>query len=185
MRAVTFADLNLVEYLQQNFVLLWHNQSAELPGIAGVQQKYTPEQAKAYPEGGGGGNVRTYFCTADGAVAYYLEGYWGSERYLAEARFAQGLTAQLATLEPVRREEGTRKALAARRTEVAGLRQKLRVDNPEEFRKKVYQSELRKREAALGLLENTLTASAQLAVRPIEPIVRELALRNSIRGVIR
>jgi hypothetical protein len=184
MRTVTFADLDLVEHLQKHFILVWHNQSPDM-GMQGVQQKYTPAQAKAYPEGGGGGNVRTYFCLPDGRVAYYLEGYWRGDSYLAEARFARGLVARLGALPEGKRQQATAEALAAHRAEVADLRRKLREQHPEEFKKKVYESEVRKRDAALGLLENTLAASAPLAAQAVEPIVRDLAMRNSLRGAIR
>ena len=184
MRTVTFADLDLVEHLQKHFVLVWHNQSPD-GGMQGVQQKYTAAQAKAYPEGGGGGNVRTYFCLPNGRVASYLEGYWRADSYLAEARFAGTLVTRLAALPDGQRPQTTVKALAAHRAEVADLRRKLRERHPEEFKKKVYESEILKRDAALGLLESSLAASTPLAAQAVDPILRQLAMRNTLRGAIR
>jgi hypothetical protein len=185
MRTVTFADVELIDYLRQNFVLVWHNQAPEGPGIEGVQQRYTPAQAQAYPEGGGGGNVRSYFCTPDGKVVYFLQGYWRHDRYLAEARFARELTPKVAALPQGQRAEAARRSLAARRGEVASLRQKLQQQHPQEFAKKVYESAVRRREAALGLLDQTLLASNDLTSRPVELILRELTLQNALRGEFR
>jgi hypothetical protein len=185
MRTVTFADVGLVEYLRDNFVLVWHNQAPEGPGIEGIQQRYTPEQAKAYPEGGGGGNVRSYFCAPDGQVVYHLQGYWCCERYLTEARFAHALTRRLAALPEGQRPGAAREALAGRRREVAGWREELRQRHPEEFTKKVYESEVRKRDAALGLLDATLAASNDLSARTVEPILRELRMHHMFRGEFR
>ncbi|MCI0461204.1 MAG: hypothetical protein L0Z62_30015 [Gemmataceae bacterium] len=182
---MTFADVSLLGYLKDNFVLLWHNQAPEGPGIEGAQQAYTPEQARAYPEGGGGGNVRSYFCTPDGKVVYYLEGYWGFERYLAEARFGRELAMRVAALPEAQRALESSKALAARREEVARWRQKLREQHPQEFSKKVYQSEVRKREAAFGLLENTLAASVNVSAQPVQPILGQLQMNHGFRGEFR
>src|SRR5262245_48277588 len=99
MRTVTFADLDVVDYLRQHFVLVWHDQTGGMPA--------PPEQAGAaptgdYPEGGGGGNLRTFFCAPDGTVFRYLEGYWGPERYRAAAREARQLARGLTTLPEAR-----------------------------------------------------------------------------------
>jgi hypothetical protein len=55
----------------------------------------------------------------------------------------------------------------------------------QEFAKKVYESAVRRREAALGLLDQTLLASNDLTSRPVELILRELTLQNALRGEFR
>lgn len=185
MRTVTFADLSVIDDLKQHFVLLWHNQSVDAFAMEGVQQKYTPEQVKAYPEGGGGGNVRTYFCTSDGKVLYYLQGFWRDERYRAEADFARKLDARARAEWIDSQAHELRQALLARRDDVAALRRKLREQYPEEFKKKVYESDVQKRHAALGLLHDNLTAHHDLALRPVQPILQEIWRNNTLRGEIR
>src|SRR5438128_5972282 len=94
MRTVTFADPVLIDYLKRHFVLVWHNQAPEVPPSA-----FTAREAPGnYPEGSGGGNLRTYFCTADGAICYYLEGYWGPERFLTQAQHGHDLVRKLTPL---------------------------------------------------------------------------------------
>src|SRR5947207_829302 len=94
-RTVTFADLDVVEYLKKHFVVVWHNQSPEIYAQPGQQENPSPETAKAYPEGGGGSNVRSYFCNSSGEVLCSLEGYWSPQRYLAESKFAAGLESKV------------------------------------------------------------------------------------------
>jgi hypothetical protein len=182
---VTFADLKVVAQLKEHFVSIWHNQSPELYAVKGRQEVFTPAQLKAYPEGGGGGNVRSYFCAADGTVLYYLQGYWNTGRYLAEARFARELAGKMAVLPVDRRTAAVRQALIGRRDEVAGQRQALRRKFPAEFNKKVYESEVRRREAALGLLEQTLNTSLTLAGKPLTPILDQIRQQNRHLGVIK
>src|SRR5688572_11823414 len=95
MRTVTFADLQLAEYLRIHFVLVWHNQSPELYSMPGEQERLTAEQHKAYPQGGGGGNIRTYFCSANGQIVTYLEGFWRIGRFRAEAQVANNIISDL------------------------------------------------------------------------------------------
>jgi hypothetical protein len=185
MRTVTFADLSVIDDLKKNFILLWHNQSVDAFAMGGVQQKYTPEQVKAYPEGGGGGNVRTYFCTPDGKVLYYLQGFWRDERYRAEADFARQLAARAAAATKEDPALAVRKTLVARQGEIADLRRLMRERHPEEFKKKVYESEIQKRHAALGLLHDNLTAHNDLQMRPVQPILQEIWRNNTLRGEIR
>ncbi|MBY0527671.1 MAG: hypothetical protein K2R98_30010 [Gemmataceae bacterium] len=186
MRTVTFADLPLVEYLKQNYVVVWHNQSPDLfSSEAGQQEKYTAEQVKAYPQGGGGGNVRSYFCTPDGGILYYLEGYWSGERYLAEARFARDLFDKVKSLPATEQAELARRTLAKHEEMINRERQAIREQHPEEFAGRFRPTEVRKREAALGLLARTLQLSTREASRPVPPILEELRLANIRRGAIK
>lgn len=108
MELRTFGDLELVEYLNKNFVLLWENR-LDVEGYAALHglilnrepEHFRPEQVMDYAEGRGGDSARTYFCTADGKVVYQLSGFWKAPRYLAEARFARDLIgSSSAVLEP-------------------------------------------------------------------------------------
>jgi hypothetical protein len=185
MRTVTFADLRVVAQLKADFIPIWHNQSPDLYAVRGRQEVYAPAQIKAYPEGGGGGNVRSYFGAADGTVLYYLQGYWSAERYLAEARFARRLAAQVAALPLDRRPARIRQALDERRAQVAAQRQAMRRRHPAEFKKKVYESEIGRRDAALGLLEQTLQASRDMAGKPLAPLLAQIRRQNRTLGVIK
>jgi hypothetical protein len=185
MRTVTFADLSVVDYLKQNFVVVWHNQSPDLFAVKGQQEKYAAEQVKAYPQGGGGGNVRSYFCTPDGKLLYYLEGYWSGERYLTEARFARSLAATLQASPAEQRTERARRELARREEHVTGERAAVRARHPEEFKGRFQPTEVRKTEAALGLLQKTLQMSLTQTAEPVPPVLEQLRLDNIRRGVLK
>lgn len=180
MRTVTFADLELVDYIKQNFVTVWHNQAPEIFSEEGQQAKCTPEQAKAYPQGGGGGNVRSYFCLPDGQVVYYLEGFWSRERFMAEAKFARELADKVGQAND--RQSVIRQALAERRNQVNQEREELVKQHPEEFQKKVFESEIRKREAALGLLAKTLEVSEAVIKSPMAQIM--VSLQNRRKAIV-
>lgn len=185
MRTVTFADLEVVDHIKQNFVAVWHNQSSDIYSSGpGKQEKLTAEQAKAYPQGGGGGNVRTYFCQPDGKVIYYLEGFWAKDRYLAEARFARELADKARQSAEADRPALVRKALGERSQEVANERKAIREKHPGEFAGKFEPTEVRKREAALGLLEKTLKTSEGQIGQAVRPIMDKLRAENIRAGKI-
>lgn len=186
MRTVTFADLEVVDHIKQNFVAVWHNQSPDIySSEPAKQEKFTADQIKAYPQGGGGGNVRTYFCQADGKVIYYLEGFWAKERYLAEARFARDLADQARKNAETERPVLVRKALEERGRQVADERKAIREKHPREFAGKFEPTEVRKREAALGLLEKTLKTSEGQIGQPVRPIMDKIRAENIRRGIIK
>src|SRR5438094_9323727 len=103
MRTVTFAELDVVAHLRENFVTVWHNQTPDRPGLFPAQDFSPAEERNRYPEGGGGNNVQTYFCTPDGKLIYHLEGYWGCNRYVREAFYAKALASRLATVPETQR----------------------------------------------------------------------------------
>lgn len=186
MRTVTFADLEAVDYIKKNFVAVWHNQSPDIYSSGpGKQEKFTAEQIKAYPQGGGGGNVRSYFCLADGSVIYYLEGFWGKDRYLAEARFARELADKARKSAATDRPALVRKVLEERGRQVADERQAIRARHPADFEGKFQPTEIRKNEAALGLIEKTLKASDGQIGQPVRPIMDKLRAENIRRGIIK
>ena len=95
---MTFADLDVVDDLNQHFVLLWEN-PLDLESYAALHQfveegpakRYTDEEVSGYAEGKGAESARTYFCTPDGRIVHHLAGYWKGPRYRAEAKFAREL----------------------------------------------------------------------------------------------
>lgn len=185
MRTVTFADLQVVDYLKQNFVVVWHNQSAAIYEARGKQEKYTAEQVKAYPQGGGGGNVRSYFCAPNGKVLYYLEGFWSGDRYVMEARFAGELAVKLKTVPEAEHLALTRAAVAKREEQVSGQRQAIREQHPDEFKGRFQPTDTRRKEAALGLLERTLQLTLAQLGQPVDPILKQLLPDNVRRGVLK
>ena len=139
MRTGAFADEKIVDFLNENFILAWNNHSPDRN--TGPAQQYTPAQCKAYPEGGGAGNLRTYFVGSDGVIVGELQGFWSAARYLAEAKFALTLTKANRQLKHAERAKAIREEAS-----------KLAKENPGEMRKPVRNSEIRKRVAALQLL---------------------------------
>jgi len=148
MRTVTFADPDLIEWMNGAFVLLWSDarpideQVAE-PGE--IQPVYTPEELAAYPDGGGGRNLRTVFVRPDGSYLHGLHGWWPAALFREECDRALRL---LAIPEPG-------EAAARQLADMDGLdaeAARLRRDQPAEFRKPVGQSPVARRAAALELL---------------------------------
>jgi hypothetical protein len=93
MRVVTLFEPATQQFLSEHFVLVTHNQMPELYCSsstidATVSNAYPSEQLAAAHEGAGGGNVRSFFCTADGRVVNYVAGFWGPSRFLAEANWS-------------------------------------------------------------------------------------------------
>lgn len=169
MRTATFGDHQVIQTLQRDFVLLWHNQH---PGQnpTGEQAPPTAEQAKAYPEGAGGSNVLTYIADPTGRVAYKLTGFWRAERYLAELKFARGLANRLADESPEKVTELIAADHKVRAKAVAGERAELARKHPDEFKKAVRESEVRKKDSALGLLEQSLADSAVNGLKSVSDV---------------
>jgi hypothetical protein len=173
MRTVTFADSAIVDFVNEHFVPVWNNHNPE-PTASGVQAEYTPEEIAAYPEGGGAGNLVTYVVSPQGTLLAQLQGYWSPPRYQEELRWSRDLTPENAQELHVRRSE-SRHAEASRLAE----------EHPEEQQKPVRDSEVRRRIAALGLLENSHQISIATLGRAIKEILELLQWEQSERGVIR
>lgn len=162
MRTATFGDRQVIRTLQQEYVLLWHNQQ---PGLnaTGEQAAPTAAQAKAYPEGAGGTNVITFVADSSGKVAYKLTGYWRPEAYLRELKFGRQVAAAVTDASPEKTAEVLGAEHKTRLAAIAERRAELAKKFPEEFQKPVRESEVRKEDAALGLLVQSLTDSAAVA----------------------
>lgn len=166
MRTATFGDRQVIRTLQRDFILLWHNQS---PGLnePGEQAQPTPEQIKAYPEGAGGSNVVTYFADPDGKVVYQLTGFWRPERFRTELTFARHLAGKVKDEKDDKLKEVLLAEYKQQLDVIREERKKLTDAYPEEFKKAVRESEVRKKDAALGLLQNCLDVSPNTAGLPL------------------
>lgn len=175
MRTATFGDRQVIRTLQRDFVLLWHNQHAG-EVLKGEQAAPTAEQVKAYPEGAGGSNVVTYFAEPGGKVVYKLTGFWRPDRYLSELKFARDLTGNVKDEKPEKLPGVLAEELKVRAKAVTDERAKLVDKYPEEFKKPVRESEVRKKDAALGLLEQSIAASLAGG----QPMLKELMVMRKL-----
>jgi hypothetical protein len=128
MRVETLSRAEVVGPLNEHFVVAWSNLVPELYGNADPNAppppSYNPEHARSMPEGGGGGNIRVYFCTPDGLIVHQVVGFWKAERFVEEVEFARGLL-------PLSPDE-VRARQAARREEIAALRTAAGAEVPAE-----------------------------------------------------
>jgi hypothetical protein len=162
MLARTFADLELVDYLQRNYLMVWHCQLPkgwydELDLSLDGLRNYSDEQIQGYAEGRGGINLQSYFCTSDGRVVRYLEGYWNAATYLTEARLAHQLAEQVRTMPGGQGIELARAVLAQRGKDMIRHRQ---GTGPDEA-------------IRLDVMRKALADSALLIGRPIPAILNQ------------
>ncbi len=171
MRTVTFADPAVIRELQAHFVLYWHDR---LP--AGAQpDPGTPEQARTYPEGGGGTNVLTHVAAPDGRVVLRLPGFWRPERYLAELRFGRELALAVgkrphdpaAVRFAAERLDDRMRRVAAERAEIEWRHHAVAEMKPGE-------SDVQRRYAALKVLEEALGPAARPDLDAIEAVIDRL-----------
>ena len=190
MRRTTFADEQLVQNLRQQVVAVWHDQNGALNG-KGLALNCTPQPAqtapteamiKAYPVGGGGGNLRTYFCAPSGKIVHYLEGYWPAKQFAAEVRYAQAQYRAMketpAGTMPKTLAANLSKEIAAIEAERAGLVER----HPAEFKKPFPQSEIRRRHASLGLKVKAYRDAIKLAGKDVSPVLAQLMILQIGRG---
>lgn len=149
MRTVTFADENLSSWLNRTFVLAWYDvKPSATPQNGALQPAYSKEEIAAYPEGGGGNNIRTVFCSPDGTVRHAVQGWWPAERFREECE--RGLAC--ATAKSV----DAAKDLRARGAEaLVKAADALALANPAEMRRPVRESEIGRHVAALRLRANS------------------------------
>lgn len=175
MRAVTFADARLVDYLKRHFVLLWHNQAPEAPSPPPADSR---EETTVYPEGSGGSNLRAYVCNADGTICYVLEGYWGPERFLARMQQGHDLYRKLTSLPPAQRLRQAGHELTQHLWDLGRARRRLRDEHGVPASS---QGSAAAEDARLLVLERAVLASADLFAQPVAPILRELEEKNRVR----
>jgi len=164
MRTVTFANLDLAQYLERNFILVWDNQ-APYPA-ANNQEALAQREMASYPEGSGGSNVRSYFCTANDEIVLLLEGYWSAERYLALAKFVRELGDQVTAQHQDEQVKALQKALRAHAQFVARERDLLAPA-------KTPDAEVQKKAAALTSLQNSFHNSIPLAFKPAQGFLNQ------------
>jgi hypothetical protein len=181
MRTVTFADETLVDYINDHYIPVWLNHAEEVfEGQApeGQEQvQYTKEQMAAYPEGGGGGNIRTFLVTADGIIRHAFNGYWSATTYRSE--LTAGLPWVTAkTLDEAR--EGRREHQGVLQAKANAIRN----ENPMEMKKPVKTSDIRRTIAAIELLVNNYKNYQSYVGRRIDEVHQEILEQNLNRGVI-
>jgi len=100
LQARTLGDLDVTIELSRHFVVVWQDLlpaswygSGELIRPSLERQ---PADTRPYREGRGQGTVRSFFATSDGRLVHTLEGFWGPERFLREARLARNLIGRAA-----------------------------------------------------------------------------------------
>ncbi len=84
---MTFSDRRVADYLNDQFVCVWRNRApgtpqTDFPRITDFRWE------RNFPEGTGNGAVNMYFCSSNGFVMNELGGFWATEDFLEEARFA-------------------------------------------------------------------------------------------------
>jgi hypothetical protein len=171
---VTFADARVVDYLKRHFVLVWHNQAPAVPpSSTGSEASHGGE---AYPEGGGAGNLRAYFCTSDARICYYFEGYWGPDRFLMQAQQGHDLVRSLTLLPSAQRPIRAGEELSRQLWDLTAERRRLRHARQADVAQQNSRAALQ--DAALGVRERAVLASADLFAQPVAPILDELQQKN-------
>lgn len=89
---MTFSDPATHDFLARSFVCAKVNL---VPGLLlGGASHHSEELLAQFPEGGGGGNVRSIFCTPDGRILSEVKGFWRPERYREEASLALAMSVE-------------------------------------------------------------------------------------------
>jgi hypothetical protein len=177
MRSVTFADDKVVDTLNAGFVLVWNNHAPDYGGGGdGARQPlFSKEEIERYPEGAGGGNIRSYVCRDDGSIAHYVEGWYRPARYLAEISFAVDLLG-----------EGDASAKRkAHRDALVEAQAKIAREQSGEMQKPFEESAARREHAMLGLLVNVQDLARQAGRQKIEKLLEQIKESYSERGVIK
>lgn len=100
----------------ERFEVVVHDQA---PGLycGDSTARYPSAQVEGCPESGGGGNVRVFLCTPEGAVAFQILGYWRPERFLEELSRGEEILARPADTDRLHRACRERHAASADRAE--------------------------------------------------------------------
>jgi hypothetical protein len=163
MRTVTFADRNVVDLLNEKFVVVWNNHNVER-NTKGFQATYSPVEMAAYPEGGGGRNLYTIVAAPDGTLLHTMVGYWSATMLLGELDFSLGLTL-----------ENRLERHAVRATALRAEAAKLLTDHPQEAGKRVKESPTLRRKAALELMAGCHVSGAFERIQGVESWLSDIA----------
>jgi hypothetical protein len=150
MRTVTFADADLCSWMNRTFVLAWYDVKPEetAAALGALQPVYSKEEIAAYPEGGGGANVRAVFCSPDGIIRHATQGWWPVERFREECE--RGL--DCATVKSL---DAAKDLRAKGVEELNKAADELAAANPGEMKKPVRESAISRRVASLRLRATT------------------------------
>jgi hypothetical protein len=134
--------------------------------------------------GGGGANLRTYVCAADGKIVFFLEGYWDPESYLAELRAARQLFDQTKNSAGTLFTEAINAEIDKRIAESTKQRDALSRDFPAEFNRPISESKVRRDHAALNLKIKSYHSGKTLVSTDVAQILAASIRRNVERGAI-
>ena len=150
MRTVTFADEELCAWMKKTFVLAWYDvkPNGNVVALGELQPVYSQEEIAAYPEGGGGANIRAVFCSPEGTVRHATQGWWSADRFREECE--RGLAC--ATVKSLDAAKDLRAKGVDEMNKVAA---ELAAANPEEMKRPVRESAVARRVAALRLRATT------------------------------
>ena len=98
MRAVTFSKPEVIRRMNEKFVVTWFNQAADLfpakpAGPNDCQPQVSQHYLDSFPDGGGGANVKIFFCTPQGRIVHFIQGHYRPSTFLEEMDFATKLLA--------------------------------------------------------------------------------------------
>ena len=159
---MTFADPDLADWLNSRFVLAWVNVAPDRGEESGEDQpRYAPEEIAAYPEGGGGENIRTYFCSPEGDVRHTITGFWRPQAFRLEAERALDYCS-------------SKPGRAAARLKLLEDAEILEKAHPEEKGKPIRDSGILRRCAALRLLGEIYQQTEPLIGKPVAPILDQV-----------
>jgi hypothetical protein len=189
MRTVTFADPKLVRLMNDSVVAVWNNQNPtaafNFQVAAARQPKPTAQQIDAYPAGGGGGNMRAYFCTPEGRVIHFVQGYWPAKQMAEEVRFALARFEAVRDMSTDALKPALMKQIDTAIVEIAREQAKLVRTQPAEFTKPVRLSSVRRHHAALGLRVTSYQAAKGVYGQDIKAVLTMLMRQNLMLGVIK
>ena len=188
MRTVTFADAGLVKKLNSTLLPVWHNQDPEAMGEIFEEEPVDqpiPTGANAYPCGGGGGNIRAYFCTPEGEIFHYVEGYWPAENFAQEVDVALKFYAAHKNDDKNTRDAAAKVALNAAITAIEKDRADLAAKNAQEFQKPITESAVQRTHAAMGLRVNAYNSGITQVGQQINDVMLAIVRNNLGRGIIK
>jgi hypothetical protein len=120
MRTVTFSNPEVNRLLNERFVCTWYNQASSVfpakpASPADKQPPVNDDYLQNFPDGSGGPNVKLFFCTPEGRIVHFIQGYYRPATFQAEARYA--LEVLSTVTQPGMAEGRLRAVLAARHAE--------------------------------------------------------------------
>ncbi len=119
MRSVTFADADVIAAINERFICCWIDISSRPDDLL---PEFTKDQLDSYVEGSGETALGVFFALSDGRLIHELRGWAKPKKFLEEAEFARGLTAENAAERRKGRSAPTAPLLSPIRDAVGGAR---------------------------------------------------------------